>query len=266
MKDLIISAIANNKDIYGVNKVYEYVKSIDTCGFTGDKIMVCYPVPQETIDFLKKYGWEVYSFELNNQHPHMKRLIDIYTILRQIGHNYRYVISTDVRDVVFQTNPSEYLEANLKKQIMVSSENVLYKDEPFGRGNIIEGYGHLLLDRFGDTPTNNVGVLAGHSSSMKDLFLINYLVSLAGNTIHYTDQSSYNFIVNSEFMKDVVQVETNQGNWAIQLGTSQNPKLLTPYEFQTNDNMVTNNGNPFCIVHQYDRFPVLNTMIKNKYK
>lgn len=261
MKDLIISAISN----YTPDKIKEYVNSINLCGFTGDKIMICYPIPQETIDFLKSNGWELYSMELKG-HPHMKRLIDMYLILREIGHNYRYVISTDVRDVVFQTDPSEWLEKHLWEKILVSSENVLYKDEPWGTKNILEGYGKLLLDRYKEEQTCNVGVLAGHSSSIKDLLLINYLVSQAGDTQHFTDQSSYNFLVHNELIKDSVQITTNEDTWAIQLGTHDNPNILSHYDIETNDQMVTLNGDPFCIVHQYDRIPALNTMIKNKYK
>lgn len=261
MKDLIISAIAN----YTPDKIKEYVNSINYCGFTGDKIMICYPIPQETIDFLKSNGWELYSMELKG-HPHMKRLIDMYSVLREVGHKYRYVISTDVRDVVFQTNPSEWLEKNLTHQFVVSSENVLYKDEGWGTKNILEGYGQLLLDRFKDSPSCNVGVLAGHSTIMKDLFLINYLLSQSGDTQHFTDQSSYNFLVNSDLMEGVVQYEDNTGTWAIQLGTHDNPKILQHYDIETTNQMVTNNGEPFCIVHQYDRIHALNQLIKRKYQ
>jgi len=261
MKDLIISAISN----YTPDKIKEYVNSINKCGFTGDKIMICYPIPQNTIDFLKENGWELYSMELKG-HPHMKRLIDMYAILREVGDKYRYVISTDVRDVVFQTNPSEWLEKNLKKQFIVSSENVLYKDEQWGTKNILEGYGQLLLDRFKNNQSCNVGVLAGYSKSIKDLLLINYLISQAGDTQHFTDQSSYNFLVHSEFMKDSIQIEDNTGTWAIQLGTHDNPNILNNYDIETTNHNVTNNGEPFCIVHQYDRVQSINTIIRNKYK
>lgn len=261
MKDLIISAIAN----YTPDKIKEYVNSINSCGFTGDKIMICYPIPQETVNFLKSNGWELYSMELKG-HPHMKRLIDMYSVLREIGHKYRYVISTDVRDVVFQTNPSEWLEKNLTKKILVSSENVLYKDERWGTKNILEGYGQLLLDRYKDEQSCNVGVLAGHSNSIKDLLLINYLLSQAGDTQHFTDQSSYNFLVHNEMIKDSVQIIGNQDTWAIQLGTHGNPNIISPYDVETTNQMVTNNGEPFCIVHQYDRIQALNTLITRKYQ
>ena len=53
----------------------------------------------------------------------------MYWVLKQLNREYRYMITTDVRDVVFQHNPSDWLKKNLKKNILVSTENVLYEHE-----------------------------------------------------------------------------------------------------------------------------------------
>ena len=213
MKDLIISASTR----YTKKELHNYIESINQSGFNGDKIMVVYDVTKETVSWLKENGWEVYQSVLQG-HIHMHRLISIYMILKQLDRNYRYVITTDVRDVVFQKNPSEYLERNLKKNILVSTENVKYKDEPWGIKNILEGYNQLLLDRYSDELSCNVGVLAGDYKSMMDLLLLNYLVSQSGNTQHYTDQSSFNFIIHNNNVKDSIQIEGLETNWALQLG------------------------------------------------
>lgn len=262
MKDLIISAIAN----YSVNKIKTYINSINNCGFSGDKIMVVYNVTDDTILYLQKNGWDVIVGELIG-HPHMKRLIDIYWVLKQIKTEYRYIITTDVRDVVFQTNPSDYLEKNLKNKILASSENVLYKDEPWGVKNILEGYNEILLDRFQDNKICNVGVLAGEHKSIIDLLLLNYLVSQAGDTNHYTDQSSFNFIIHNKLVKDSIQIEGLETNWALQMGTLPNPNLIIKYELNIKNKLICNNNNsPFVIIHQYDRVPSVKEIIENKYK
>jgi len=257
MKDLIISAIAN----YTTDKIQAYINSINNCGFIGDKIMVVYNIPAETIEYLQQNGWQVIEGELSG-HPHMKRLVDIYWVLRQLKNEYRYVITTDVRDVVFQTNPSDYLEKNLKKKILVSTENVLYKDEPWGIKNILEGYSELLLERFESNQTCNVGVLAGNQKDMTDLFLLNYLVSQSGNTNHYTDQSSFNFIVHNELITDSIQIEGIETNWALQMGTLSNPKLIGKYNLIIKDGLVYNDEHPFVIVHQYDRIPECKSILE----
>jgi len=252
MKDLIISASTR----YTKKELHNYVESINQSGFDGDKIMVVFDITKETIDWLKENGWEVYQSELQG-HIHMHRLITIYATLKQLNREYRYLITTDVRDVVFQKNPSEYLEKNLKKNILVSTENVLYKDESWGTKNILEGYGNFYLDIFKDKLSCNVGVLAGRYENMKDLLLLNYLVSQSGNTQHYTDQSSFNFIIHNTNLKDSVQIEGLDTNWALQLGTMDNPNLIGEQTFDLDE---------YIIVHQYDRIPNINDNVTRKYQ
>lgn len=251
MKDLIISASTR----YNKRELYNYVESINQSGFAGDKIMVVFDITKETTDWLKENGWEVYQSELQG-HIHMYRLITIYSILKQLNREYRYLITTDVRDVVFQKNPSEYLEQNLKKNILVSTENVLYKDESWGTKNILEGYGEFYLDIFKDKLSCNVGVLAGKYENLMDLLLLNYLVSQSGNTQHYTDQSSFNFIIHNSNLKDSVQIEGLDTNWALQLGTMDNPKLIGTQKFNLEE---------YVIIHQYDRISDINRYVEQKY-
>jgi hypothetical protein len=97
MKDLIISAVAN----YMPDKIKIYVESLNRSGFDGDKVMICYNLPGETFEYLRSNGWECYKGELVG-HPHMKRLIDIWWFLQNDQREWNHIITTDVRDVVFQ--------------------------------------------------------------------------------------------------------------------------------------------------------------------
>lgn len=254
--DLIISAIAN----YNIDKIKNYINSISTCGFTGDKVMIVYNVNVDTVKYLHDNGWIVMESELRG-HPHMCRLIDIYQAIKELDKKYRFIITTDVRDVVFQTDPSKYLEFNLKNKILASSENVSYINEPWGKKNILEGYNELLLDRYANDIICNVGVLAGYYDEMLDLLLLNYLVSQSGNTTHYTDQSSFNFLVHSKMLKNNIQIEGLETNWALQIGTLDNPNLIHSYNIKIENGLVMNGDKPFVIVHQYDR----HNLTKNLY-
>lgn len=259
-KDLMVSVIAN----YGPDKIRNYVSSLNRSGFSGDKIMIVYNVPDETVQYLQSNGFGVYVGELRG-HPHMQRLIDIYALLKQLDEAYRFIITTDVRDVVFQTNPSDYLENNLKNGLLVSSENVLYKNEPWGIKNILEGYNELLLQRYEGEVSCNVGVIAGRSEYVMDLLLLNYLVSQAGNTQHFTDQSSFNFVIHNRLIKDKIQIEGNETHWALQVGTLNNKDIIRGCQIEIQNELILNNNIPFCIVHQYDRNPQLKQLIEKKY-
>ena len=67
MKDLVISAIAN----YLPEKIKIYIESLNDCGYDGDKVMICYNIPKETIDYLTDKGWECYGAELQG-HPQLQ--------------------------------------------------------------------------------------------------------------------------------------------------------------------------------------------------
>jgi hypothetical protein len=266
MKDLIIGAIAN----YTPDKIKIYINSINKCGFDGDKIMIVYNVPNETVDFLQNNGWMVYGGQLVG-HPHMHRLIDMFqllTILKEQGAEYRYVITTDVRDVVFQTNPSEFIDSHLNLDILASSENVTYENEPWGKKNILEGYNDALFQRYKHELICNVGVLAGRFNAMCDLLLLNYLVSQSGNTQHYTDQSSFNFVIHNRLVNHRIQIEDISSHWAMQSGTLDNAKFIGKtwqQNIELRNGVLYNGTQPFVIVHQYDRIPKWKDEIEKKY-
>ena len=74
--------------------------------------------------------------------PHVQRFISIYQYLS--ANPARYVITTDVRDVVFQKNPINWLDLYLgNKTVAVASECLRYKDEPWGDNNIKETFGFI---------------------------------------------------------------------------------------------------------------------------
>jgi hypothetical protein len=249
MKDLVISAIAN----YLPEKIKIYVESLNDCGYDGDKVMICYNIPKETIDYLTEKGWECYGAELQG-HPHMKRLIDMWWFLQNDEREWRNIITTDVRDIVWQTNPSIWL--NSKNKIICASECVTYKNEPWGYKNIHEGYGPIFWDWIKENTIGNVGVIAGKYKLVKELLMLNWLVSQAGDVRHFTDQSSFNFVIHNELIKDKIDVNPDFG---LQVGT-------TTAEFKIENDLVMNGDIPFVLVHQYDRNPELNTLITNKYK
>ena len=87
---------------------------------------------------------------------------------------------------------------------------------------------------------------------MKDLLLLNYLVSQAGNTQHFTDQSSFNFVIHNDLVKDSVQITGIGETWALQLGTMDNENLIGERK---------NNIDDFTIIHQYDRVPDINEYV-----
>ena len=139
----------------------------------------------------------------------MKRLIDMWWFLQNDKREWKYIITTDVRDIVWQTNPSDWLSKNLKSEIIVASECIKNEDEPWAHKNIHEGYGPMFWDLIKQNTVANVGVIAGKHQSVKDLLMLNWLVSQSGDTRHFTDQSALNLIVNNSLLKDKIKINSD---------------------------------------------------------
>ena len=98
---------------YKPEDIKPYVESIEQSGFKGRKVMMVYDIPQETIDYLKSKEWELYQNELQ-QHIILQRFRDIYKLLEQFPKD-ETIIWTDVKDVIFQTDPTKWIEKNSNK-------------------------------------------------------------------------------------------------------------------------------------------------------
>ena len=203
---------------------------------------------------------------------HVERFIHIYKLLKD--NLYRYVITTDVKDVIFQKNPSEWLEQNLSKEerLVFSSESMKYKDEPWGRENLTQCYGQGIYEDFKNNTIFNVGVLAGRGYAMRDLTLQLFL-NCINRPIPIVDQAVFNVMISRHPYLDSSMYTVSEDGWACQLGTTADPSkidsfrpfLLEPSPKMEGDKVLTSTGKEYIIVHQYDRVPEWKKVIEAKY-
>jgi hypothetical protein len=85
--------------------------------------------------------------------------------------------------------------------------------------------------------------------------MLNWLVSQSGDTRHFTDQSSFNFIIHNELIRDRISISSD---FALQVGT-------TTKDLKIKDDVIMNGEIPYVLVHQYDRNPKLNKEIYERY-
>jgi hypothetical protein len=269
-KDLIIGAFTN----YNYNQLKPWVESIDECGFTGDKAMVVGNASQETIGELIKRDFIIIKMHDIKAPVHVARFLSIYDFLKNTWQNYNHVVTTDVKDVYFQTNPIVWLELNLKgKKLVAGSEGMRYKDEPWGNENLMQAYGPYVHELFKNNEIYNVGTIGGVSEYVKDM-MFNILFNAINRPIPICDQAVYNVLIQTQPFKDVTYFAKQLDGWACQAGTTVDPSkiesfrphLLEP-EPKFEDGIVkTSLGRTFAIVHQYDRVPVWKEHIKQKYQ
>jgi len=284
MNDIVVGCITG----YTFDKIKPWVNSLDTCGFDGTKAMICYNVDYETVDELVKRNYTILAFKKNDEKKRfeykenfsivVERFLHLWFLLKRFKGQYRNIITTDVKDVIFQTNPSTWLENNLgDKEINVACESIRYQDEEWGSHNLMKAFGALIHDHNKENLIYNAGTISGKFDTMSDLFLNIYM--LCNSTNHFTeggggpDQAALNILLNMKSYKDITNFAMSEDGYAAQLGTT-GPQIAGKYGnklVEKNpilvDNMIcTSEGVPFSIVHQYDRVPEWKKIIEAKYE
>jgi hypothetical protein len=291
-KDLIIGGTSN----YTWDQLKYWINSIRMSGFEGDVALVATNITKETIDILTSKGVKLHLYgkrqpngdflSVSNNAPHVERFFYIMHYLMTTNEKYRYVITTDTRDVIFQKNPSEWLEANLyRRHLVASSEGILYENEPWGNQNLLDAFGPFFHQHNKSLLIYNVGVVAGEMSYVRDLLAAIFHLSV-NRPIKIVDQAVFNMIINLSPWYQNTFFAKNDAAWAIQLGTTieavkagkgdlgmmlknDATKYASIYEDTQpifDGNLVKNSlGEEFSIVHQYDRVPALKLLIEQKY-
>jgi len=277
MTDIVIGTANNLK--------YDYIEmwcnSLDQSGFDGIKILVATNMDYEILNRLVERGYHVFD-NLNNLTKHgsvyVNRFYHYWYILNERFGSIkpRYVIATDVTDVIFQSNPSKWLEENLsEKKLLASSEAVQYMHEPWNKNNMIKSFGEDVYNRYKESIVLNAGVIAGEFNYMVDLFLNIYLMCGGAPSIvdggGGPDQAAYNILLNSSVYQDKLKVASSDHTWAAQLGVIAPQKRILlnnivsePAPTFIDDVVCTCDGKPYTIVHQYNRIPEWNSII-NKF-
>ena len=293
-KDLIIGGASN----YDWDQLRNWVRSIKTTDYTGDIALVITNVTKETLDKLTEEGVTTFAygrpdgnggFEAHtNGAPHVERFFYIWNSIRNLK-GYRNLIVTDTRDVIFQKNPSEYID-QVGGGIICASEGLLYKDEPWGSKNFLETFGPFFHEMHKEKLIYNVGTIGGDFELVRDLMLMIFQSSV-NRPIPIVDQAVFNFLIDYAPFSFHTHKAENKDFWAAQLGTTihavkagagdigasiaANPSLLIQYQMKykdeqpiiTEEGLVTNaEGEPFYIVHQYDRVFELKDKINKRYE
>jgi hypothetical protein len=281
MQDMIISAVSE----YGYDKMKYWINSIKQSGFQGKIGVVAFNIKDETLEKLKSEGVEVYLTTNNRNKDNdgylfaegltyqvpMLRHYFYWAVLSEMK-DIRYVISTDISDVVFQLNPSVWLENHLSdKKLNYGCEGLLYKHEAWGNENMLHCFPQVYA-YMKERPIYNAGSMAGEFEMFKNFSLA---VSLAINNVQNPtpDQAGVNVMLSIEPYKSVTKFNDHDTNWACECGTTVDPSkinsfrpfLLSPEPIFDGEYVYTSKGEKYVMVHQYNRVPEWKEKIERKY-
>jgi hypothetical protein len=263
MKYTIVGCITK----YNIQDIKPYVESIEQSGFKDDKLMLVYDVSTDVIEYLHKKGWQIVQSELQ-EHIILQRFRDMYAFLQ--SYDTDVIIWTDVKDVIFQKDPTEWLNKWMRRDILAFSECVILKDDPWACVN--SGTTFPMEWDFGmkEQISYCAGTIVGKREAIRDLFIDIYRWSkTTANPEQLSDQAAYNVLLRLHHYKSSVEFVEQERGFVTQLGTVLINKdkfpLKEPTPIYKDGKFYNQNGDEFYVVHQYDRHPQIKKVIYERY-
>lgn len=261
---------------YDYPQIEPWVVSLEKTGYTGDKVLIAYNVTQNLVDILQKKNWKVFPAVNTVGNVCVNRFFNIHKFLQESS--YQYIVTTDVKDVVFQENPFDILGPEIQSgyTLFLSSEGLVYKDEPWGKNNLIQSFGFETYNKLQNDVIVNAGVLGGATSEFSDLsFLIYQLCSnrpafiLGGGG---PDQAALNLLTHTSLCN---YNSTVVNDWVCQAGTLADPSkidnfrphlLLPEPKLNISGKVLTKQNKLYPVIHQYDRVPLWRGLLDQMYR
>jgi glycosyltransferase involved in cell wall biosynthesis len=279
-EDAVIGAIKN----YDWPAIRPYAVSLSRSGFCGAKLMFVENITEAARAGLSGEGFIVVDFVTppdvvaEEQRDYLTfgrhRFKPVIDYIRQHRDRFRYLVWTDVRDLIFQSNPSMWLEANLNPfRVAAAGEGWLTKDEAYNNrwAKRVSPVDYLWLR---DTQVCCSGSFAGESEAMLGIFERIYDMTMASRNVtpDNADQGMFNQIIKTPPYLDVTMVPLMRDGFAATWFPAKDNDLLLIPEFgkpvfDASDGIVYTPDThiPFSIVHQFDRDPKWRNIMDKKY-
>lgn len=154
-QDLIVGMASG----YGWEELKPFVESLRATGTKARAILICgQHIP----------GVETVKPDETREHPFRSRHTQLVRLMKD---EYRFVLSVDTKDIIFQSDPFEWLEQNLEgKHLVVATEGITFRQ--------CKGFDERLKEFFPNThgmirdmEIMNAGVIAGHPWAVRELTL-----------------------------------------------------------------------------------------------
>ncbi len=260
--DVVMSVVRNHT----WSQLAPYANSLARSGFQGLKLMFVDGVDAHALTQLHRLGFKTIPFVTKEPSRFVTRdrFVPVAEYMNAHSGEHRYAVWTDVRDVVFQSDPCAWLERNLSPhRLLGCSECVLVKSDPTGY-NAIWLNNSFANDAEGHASVweNDVicgGTIAGDAEAMRDL--IRGIYELTCKDVN--DQTALQYLMRRSPFKEISRTPKNaEGfcatlSWQCGAGKAKLGHALTDdcvfFDTASVQVLTPNRRTPFAIVHQYDR-------------
>ena len=261
MNDLLISVL-QAPDMYG--RVYgwdtftPFVNSLEQSGFQGQKVLLVSGIDSVSRDNFHNRGYELIDYSKDESKPYFiarhKPLLDY---LEPRYKNFRYILWSDIRDVVVQSNPAAWMEQH-SYNVVVTTEAVKFKNNPYNEQWIQQFLGNSSMQ---DEAVCNYGILIGDAEPVFGILSKVKSILYAGPE-HIVDQAVFNCVLRESPFKEVTRMSNSEDGFGVSMCCLLNPGkcrhienepiyLVKPPRLIDGIVYPAESVTPFCMVHQY---------------
>jgi len=264
--------LSNNVGL-NIDKIKVWSKSFKKYS-DGDVILLCANSNQEEIQFCIDNGIIPIPVNIDDTwRINHKRLERTFEFLE--NSDIELFLITDVFDVVFQSNPFDKLDLNY--DIFVGAEGVLVSEEPWNSDWINK----LFPNDYYECINQEVicsGVIGGKRLPLINLYKRMFeLCENSTNLTNIQDQAALIVMVKNKEINNLKIFNLTDG-WVVHCAIAGPTQFFESFGFKGNienrygipqlitDRICTKNGDPYDIVHQFNRIPEWNEILTNEYE
>jgi len=295
MKDLILATSLG----YTFEQLYPFLRSLKDTGYDGEIVLFVGSTNSDTITRLRNEGVKLkpvfYPFRQGKmRNPlfhwwpmasrlvrHLKtprqlarwslpfhnlstlRYLLYYKFLRNNPDTYRYVFFTDLRDVVFQANPFSRAEKG-RLRFYVEDPALTLGTCPNDSRWIREYFGEEILQTLADKPLICSGTTLGDYPAIME-YLERFILTLRqARSLKWVgvDQGIHNYLAYTDLASRITLCR-NRESEVLTMGIMPRDE---PFPRNEQGQLVDPQGQPYAVLHQFDRHADLQREILARYE
>lgn len=240
-----------------VDKVEDFVESYGEVRRAQDDLCIVYEQRSPINDYLDKFDWVIQvrkertcTCNYTNRFKWFHEIIDL--------SEHELFLTADIRDVIFQKNPFEWMELNLKKDYIICDEGIKHEGTKGGEWNMAQTESGFpdMASSLRKKNVHNVGVMGGGRRIARVCYNVwdkcnGRQPPLTRKTEEFIiDQACFNVLTHLTEEKAFCHPSGPKETWCVTLSTSSE---AVP-EIHLVDNLLCNpDKEPYAIVHQSER-------------
>lgn len=253
---------------YGVKELEPFVRTLrHVAGYNGDVILLVTTVGPDMIRFFSEHQISYIvcdSVGFIQTLPANARIIKYYDVLKQMrleDRLARRILLTDVRDVIFQSDPFDYDYSDAIFYTLYAPD-FRVSDSPVDLMWFRRAYGDAIADHVANLPLACCGTVLGTGAGILEyvsVFLEQYLgIDQGVRAVQFLDQTIHNYILHEGLVRPARILDNHDVIGTLMLGRRD---FMLDADFR-----VTGlNGKIPSILHGYDRQPDMLAYVRQVY-